>query len=333
MNALVPIVLLAVGLALIVKGGDWFVASAVRTARWLRMPRVVIGSTLVSLATSLPELTVSIISGAEGESGLAVGNAVGSCICNIGLILGVTSLMKGIDVDVRALAVPFGAMVIFGFLRLFMTLDLRLSRAQGWVLVVLGASYYVWDFISSYRTRAPEEKREAGRLVEAVAEAPQWIETRGGTAFQFVGAALVVVVGSRLLVTGAVDLARLAGIPPIFIGLSIVAVGTSIPEFVTALTSSRKNVSDLSLGNVLGANIANLSFIVGAAATLTDVRMTRLTQLFNIPAMLLVMAALLVFCWRYRRLDRTAGTVLLMLYVLYLASLGIVMVMVEIGRG
>lgn len=333
MSVALPFVLLLLGLGLLIKGGEWFVASAVRAARLLQMPRVVIGSTLVSLATSLPELTVSIISGLEGQPGLAVGNAVGSCICNIGLILGVTSLIKGIDVNWRALRTPFAAMLLFGFLLLLMTTDLQLSRAQGLVLVILGISYYIWDFISSYRTRSLREKTEAGVLVQAVADVPPWLETRAGTALQFIGAALVVVAGSRLLVVGAIDVARMAGIPPIFIGLSIVAVGTSIPEFVTALTSSRKNVSDLSLGNILGANIANLSFIVGTAAALTDVSMSRLTQLFNIPAMLLVMGTLLMFCWRYGRLDRRAGTVLLMLYVLYLASLGIVIVMVEIGPG
>ncbi len=332
MNVFWHFFVFAAGLALIIKGGGWFVGAAVRIARYLRMPRVVIGTTLVSLTTTLPELTVSIISGLEGQSGLAVGNAVGSCICNIGLILGVTATGAALRVDFMELRFPLLTMVACGIGLVALTLDLRLSRPEGLLLIALGLGYFIFDFISSYRAREPEAKTDAGKLAEAVARIPPWIETRLGTAFQFVGAALLVILGSRLLVLGAVGTAQIIGIPPIFIGLSLVAVGTSIPEFVTALASSRKGVSDLSLGNVVGANIANLTFVIGTGAVLTDVTMDRETQLFSFPAMLLIMALLIWFVRSEERLSRREGAILLLYYALYLGSLGIMTTMARHPR-
>jgi cation:H+ antiporter len=147
------------------------------------------------------------------------------------------------------------------------------------------------------------------------------LQTKPGTAVQFAVGAAVVVVGSRLLVDGAVDVAGGLGIRPIIIGLTVIAIGTSLPELVTAISSSRKAVSDLAVGNVLGANIANLTLIVGAAATLHDVKMDRLTQLFNVPAMLLVMGLLLWMLLTDRRVTRREGAALLVTYGLYLVAL------------
>jgi cation:H+ antiporter len=319
---LLDILWLLAGLALIVKGGHSFVAAAVRIAGFLRMPRVVIGSTLVSLATTTPEMVVSIMSGLKGESGLAVGNAVGSCICNIALILGVTAALRHVDVHPRALRTPLVAMFVGGALLLALTADLVLSRWQGALLLALGAGYFAWDFWHHYRNRMPADISEASAIEKDVAATGwAWFRSTPGTAVQFAVGAAVMVVGSKWLVDGAVGVAGRLGIRPIIIGLTVVAVGTSLPELMTAITSSRKAVSDLAVGNVLGANIANLTLIVGAAAVLHDVTMDRLTQVFNIPAMLLVMGLLLWMLLTDRRLSRREGVVLLVTYGLYLAVL------------
>ncbi len=315
------LVMLLGGLVLIIKGGDWFVTAAVRLAEFLRMPRVVIGSTLVALATTTPELVVSIMAGLKGESGLAVGNAVGSVICNIGLILGVTATLKHVDVHPGALRLPLLLMFGLGGLLFLMTLDLRLSRAQGVTLLCLGMAYFVFDFVKSFRDREPADAREAAAIEEELVGGRRFLETRAGAVLQFLGGAGVVVVGSRLLVDGAVNVASALGIPSIIIGLTIVAIGTSLPELVTAITSARQNVSDLSVGNVLGANIANLSLIVGTAAILQDVAVDRATQLFNFPAMLVMMVLLAIFLRTDRRLTRGEGIALLAAYGLYLAVL------------
>lgn len=315
------IVMLLGGLALIIQGGEWFVTAAVRIAGFLRMPRVVIGTTLVSLTTTMPELTVSILAGLRGQPGLAVGNAIGSVICNIGLILGLTAALKHVDVHLRALWFPLATMVGLGALLLALTWDLRLTRGQGVLLLALGAGYFIFDFVHSYRNRQPAAVREAAVIQEERLVGRRFFETRTGAILQFVAGAAVVLLGSRLLVDGAGTVAARLGVPPIVVGLTVVALGTSLPEMVTAITSARQNVSDLSVGNVLGANIANLSLIVGAAAVLQDVTVDRFTLFFNLPAMLGMMGLLVLFLWTGQRVTRAEGALLMAAYVVYLAIL------------
>ncbi len=314
------LLLLILGLALIILGGDLFVSAAVRIAELLRMPRVVIGSTLVSLATTSPELVVSITAGAKGESGLAVGNALGSCVCNIGLILGLTAALKHIDVHPPALRVPLVAMLLFGLLLMVMTTDLVLSRWQGVSLVVLGAGYFIYDFVRHSRDTRPADIAEATAIEREVKARFAWLKTKWGTAIQFLFGAGIVVFGSRLLVDAAVNIAGTLGIPSMVIGLTVVAVGTSLPELITAVTSSRRNVSDIAVGNIVGANIANLSLVVGTAAALHEVDMDRATQLLNFPALLVSMVLLLYVLLTENRVTRRQGVLLLVFYAVYLAA-------------
>ena len=316
------LLLLLGGLVLIVKGGDFFVAAAIRIAEFLRMPRVVIGSTLVSLATTTPELVVSLMAGLKGESGLAVGNAVGSVICNIGLILGITAMIKQVDIHFAVLRKSLSVMFGVAVLLLMMTLDLKLVRWQGVVLLAGGLVFFAFDFISHWRSRKPADAAEARAIETGVTRTRfAWLETSWGSGMQFAAGAALVVVGSRFLVDGAISLAARMSIPSIVVGLTIVAVGTSLPELVTAITSSRKSVSDLAVGNVIGANIANLTLIVGAAAVMQDVKMDRQTQLLNFPAMLIVMAVLVWMLWTDQRMTRKEGVVLVAIYAVYVAAI------------
>jgi cation:H+ antiporter len=315
------IIILAVGLALIVKGGDLFVVASVRIAELLRMPRVVIGSTLVSMATTSPELVVSIVSGLKGQPGLAVGNAVGSCICNIGLIVGVLATIRHVDVNLRTLRTPMWAMLLFGVLLFLMTLDLSVQRWQGAMLLALGIGYFIFDFIQHKRQNAPELAAEAGIIEEQVVGRYKWLRTRRGTSVQFIIGAAMVVVGSAFLVDAASDIATALGVPTMVIGLTVVAIGTSLPEFVTVISALRQNVSDLALGNVLGANVANLTLIIGSAAVIEEVSMSRATQLFNFPALLVAVVLLLVMMISESRITRKEGIGLLTFYGLYLAGL------------
>jgi cation:H+ antiporter len=173
-----------------------------------------------------------------------------------------------------------------------------------------------------WRDRKPEDIVEA-TVIEQEKSAARWawVQTRTGTIVQFLFGAGIVVGGSRLLVEGAVGAASRLGVPSIVIGLTVVAVGTSLPELVTAVTSSRKSVSDLAVGNVLGANIANLTLIVGTAAVIQTVGLDRLTQLFNFPAMLAIMALLCWMLWTDHRVTRREGALLLAAYAAYLVVL------------
>ena len=317
----INILLLLAGLALLVKGGEHFVSAAVRIAAQLRMPRVVIGSTLVSLATTMPELSVSLMAGAKGESGLALGNAVGSCICNIGLILGISAVIRHVDIHAGALRRPLLAMFGFGLLLFLMTLDLRLSHRQGIVLLAGGLAYFFYDFAHHAADKKPADVVEALAIEVTVARPGRWFHGKVGSIAQFLIAGAIVVAGSRLLVGAAVSLASALGIPSIIIGLTIIAVGTSLPELITAVTSARRNVSDLAIGNVLGANIANLTFIVGAAAILSDVTMRRATQVLNLVAMLAMFGLLSWMFLNDRKVSRAEGVTLLVAYSVYLCSL------------
>lgn len=318
---LINLVMLVLGLLLIIKGGNWFVGASVRLAGLLRMPRVVIGSTLVSLATTTPELVVSIMAGGKGEPGLAVGNAIGSCICNVGLILGVSAAMRHVDVHLKALRTPLLVMFGCAAVLFLLTLDLSLGRWQGVVLVAGGLAYFVYDFVHHARDMSPADVAGARAIEQSVAGRFSWFHSRTGSIAQFAVGAVVVVAGSGLLVDGAVNLATALGIPSIIVGLTVVAVGTSVPELATAVTSARKNVSDLAVGNVLGANIANLTIIVGVAAMMSEVRISRATQLVNFPALLAVFGLLLWMLVNDRRVSRKEGVALLVTYSFYLCAL------------
>jgi cation:H+ antiporter len=316
--------LLLVGLALIIQGGDWFVGAAIRVAEFLKMPRVVIGGTLVSLMTTSPEFVVSLMAGAKGESGLAVGNAIGSCVCNIGLILGITAALKQIDINPRTLRRPLTVLVGFALVLFLMTLDLVLSRVQGMLLLMGGFTYFLFDFIIHSRARGAAVVAEAVSVKKAITGRFAWLETGWGTAVQFCAGAFLVIVGSRILVNAAVNLATAMGVSSMVVGLTVVAIGTSLPELVTAITSARRSVSDLAVGNILGANIANLSFIVGTAATMHEVRLDRVAQLLNFPALLVSILFLLALTLTKNRITRREGASLLVFYGVYLAILVVV---------
>jgi cation:H+ antiporter len=309
---------LLLGLALIVKGGDLFVSSSVRIAELLRMPRVVIGTTLVSLATTTPEITVSIVSGLEGESGLAVGNAVGSCVCNFGLILGLMGVMREVAVHPRVLRLPLLAMLICGLLVFLASMNLRIDRWEGVGLLVLGVAFFVHDFRRHYRVTQPQQWVEATQIESQWVHGQPWLASPWGTATQFGAGAILVVSGSKLLVDSAVKVASGLGVPAMIIGLTIVALGTSLPELVTTVTSLRRNVSDLAVGNLLGANVANLTLIIGSAATIQPVGMSRGVQLLNFPGLVVGIVMAFGFLYSGRRLRRWEGMWLLGFYGVYL---------------
>lgn len=317
----INLVILAIALWLLIKGGDLFVGAGVRLAELLRVPRLVIGFTLVSFATTTPELSVSIISGFTGASHVAFGNAVGSCICNIALILGLAATCRQIDLEWRHLRVPLLAMSAFGLLLMGLYLDLRLSSWEGWALVLVGATYFALDLRRHVRAPAPAALPET-RDSEQVVAPPIASESGKAAAFaRFLLGAALVIGGSRMLVHSAVALAAALGIPDILIGLTIVAVGTSLPELITAIASTRKRVADLSVGNILGANIANQTYVIGSAAGISAIEIGSRDLILNFSAMLGLFALLGWFVHSDRQLSRREGWVLLAFYIVYVIVL------------
>lgn len=306
------VLLIAVGFALVAKGGDLFVDSSIHIGRALRIPRFVIGGTLVSLATTAPELVVSVTAASLGDSGIALGNAVGSCICNIGLIVGLVAIIMPVEVERADFIRRAGWMVGGGAAVVAFSWDGSLDRVYGLVLLVGAAAYLVWDLAGILRLRRDGEvgNEEAdGR--EGLAGAVGW----------FAVGALCVIAGSRLLVTSGQELAAALGVPSAVIGFSVIAIGTSLPELVTGVAAARRRVPDLSLGNIVGANVLNLLLIVGLSGTIQPLVIDAFSQRYGLPWLGIFFLALVGAVLRFGIIRRGAGVALLMLYGLYVAGL------------
>ena len=306
------VVLIVVGFGLVAKGGDLFVDSRIHSGHVLRVPRFVIGGTLVSLATTTPELVVSAMASSVGDSGIALGNAIGSCICNIGLIIGTVALLTPVEVEKRDFVRRVAWMASSAMLVVAFTWDRTLSRPLAAVLLALAFVYLVWDYLGIRRQRAvvvEGEAQDTSGLTKAVV--------------LFAVGAVLIVVGSRLLVDSGGALAVALGVPSIVIGLTVVAIGTSLPELVTGVSAARKGVPDLSLGNIIGANILNLSLVIGLSGTISRLTLDRFTQFYSY-GWLAVFFATFIGVATTGHVHRRAGLLWLGLYVVYVAGLIVV---------
>ncbi len=271
---LLNLLLLAGGLALLVFGGDWLVRGASALARRFGVGEVVIGLTVVAFGTSAPELVVSFAAALDGAGGIAFGNVVGSNIANIGLLLGLTVLIRPLTVHRTLIVREIPMLILASAVGLALGLDgAGFSRGDGVVLLLLFCvfGYYtVLDVVRSEDDRKllAEEIAEPGVRSEGSAGAAP---AEGlGRAILFVLVGLVaLVVGGQMAVTSATRLAEAMGVPQVVIGLTIVAVGTSLPELVTCLVAARRGQSDIAVGNIVGSNLFNLMFVWGLTATVS----------------------------------------------------------------
>lgn len=303
MNFVLQIVFLALGFFLLVKGADWFVDGASGLARKLGIPQLVIGLTIVAMGTSLPEAAVSISAALRGNAEITIGNIVGSNILNILIILGVTALiatLKVADSTVRY-EIPFMIVVTFVLLWLGYTGG-QVTLLEGIILWVLFLLYLRYLYMMAKKGK--EEEREAEQLSTA----------------KIIGLILagvvMIVAGSNFAVEGASNLAKALGISQRFIGLTIVALGTSLPELVTSVSAARKHNADIAIGNIVGSNIFNILFIVGTTALITPVTFA---SGFVVDTLIAAAVGILLFVCvaRTKELRKKAGIVMLLAYILY----------------
>jgi cation:H+ antiporter len=313
------LILFAIGLILVLKGGDYFVDSSITIATRLNIPRIVVGGTIVSLATTLPELVVSTTASYMGDTGIALGNAVGSAIANIGLIVSISAILLPISIDVidfrrRALWMLFSAVLVFLF-----ALDLEISRLSGLILFGVGILYLL---ANSLRTIF-ERKKE-----RATSETPSSKDSNislGKAITIFLLGAVFVIVGSKLLVDSSIKIAEALHVPSLIIGLTAVAIGTSLPELVTAIKSAKKKAADLALGNIIGANILNLAFITGCAAMIRPLSLdgfTRFARFYAFSWLFIMIIGMMFIFWKKGEMTKKAGIVMLTLYVIF--NLGLI---------
>ncbi|MBE6932613.1 MAG: calcium/sodium antiporter [Ruminococcaceae bacterium] len=309
---LIPVLLFIAGLVLLIKGGDWFVDGATGIAHRFHVPELLIGATVVSIGTTLPEVMVSATSALSGHGEIAYGNAIGSIICNTSLIAALTIAIRPATVDKKSLRTPvlffFAAAVIY---ILFAVLTGEFSRFAGLLLLGIFAVYMFTTVRQALRSKLPETQEEEAPSGSIVKELLLLV----------IGAAAIAV-GARLLVDNGTLIAQWLGVPESVIALTFVALGTSLPELVTAITALAKGHGALSLGNIIGANIFNLVLVSGVSATLMPFPVPASKLLFgmnssflvDIPVMILVMCLLTVPALVKGKLTRAQGISLLAIY-------------------
>lgn len=296
----------AAGLLIITKGADWFTDGAVGIAETTGVPKVVVGATLVSLATTAPEFSVSVIAAWLDHPATSVGNAVGSTICNIGLILAVAFLLEPVSLSRDDVMRKGLFMMVMGVLLILLGWDERITRIEGLVLFALvpvflwfGMKRGTWSDFDFGATMTDREIHHVG--------------------LRFIAGSVLVVFGSVLLVQNAVHLARAMGVPELVIALTLVAIGTSLPELITAVSASWQGHGDMAVGNVLGANVLNITWVLGGASLITPLGIERQSFVLDFPFMLLLMLMFLLLALWKRGMGRRAGLMFLTGYVCYLA--------------
>lgn len=312
------VLLFAVGLVLLIKGGDWFVDGATGIARRFHLPDIVVGATVVSIGTTLPEVMVSATGALLGQGSMAYGNAIGSIICNTSLIAAISVACNPGPVNVKTMKMP----VIFFFVSaaLYCVAAYWLGEFPRWMGIVLLAIFIVY-LVANVRQglKNPEsvepQEEQAGGKEKTLLQNIFWL---------VIGAALIAL-GADLLVKHGTIIAQKLGVPETVIALTFVALGTSLPELVTTITSLRKGHASLGIGNVIGANVFNLVLVSGLAVTLAPFEVPvgktllgrNASLVLDIPLMLAVMLLLTVPALARKKLERWQGVTLLCIYTAF----------------
>ena len=307
MNLLIQIFIMAVGFVMLVKGADWFVEGVAGIAEKFGIPQLVIGLTIVAMGTSAPEAAVSITSAMKGNAGITIGNVVGSNILNILIILGLTAVITNVAVQKSTIRyeIPFMLVITLVLLGLGMN-DGKINRAEGVTLWVLFIIYLIYLFVMAKKKKEEPQKEK---------EQPLWKLLLMGAA----GAAMVVV-GADFTVDSASAIAKMFGMSDRLIGLTIVALGTSLPVLVTCVTAARKGKADIAIVNIVGSNVFNILFVVGTTALVTPVIFE---SKFIIDTLVAFLSGVLLWIGvaKHKELRRPAGIVMLLAYVGYFVYL------------
>ena len=306
------------GLALLVWSADRFVEGSAATAGHFGMPPLLIGMVVVGFGTSAPEMVVSALAASQGNPGLALGNAYGSNITNIALILGITAVIAPIAVHSQVMRKELPILALVTLAAAWLLFDGELSRLDAAGLLVLFALLLGWSIWSGMRKTddvfATEMDAELATHPMPIRNAMLWL---------VVGLVLLII-SSRILVWGAVDLATRFGVSDLVIGLTIVAIGTSLPELASSIIAARKGEHDLALGNILGSNLFNTLAVVGIAGSIAPMAVANEVLIRDIPVMVGLTLALFVLGYGFRgpgRINRVEGVGLLAIFVGYTAYL------------
>lgn len=295
--------LLIIGFFLLIKGADYFVEGSSAIAKLLKVPSVVIGLTIVAMGTSAPEAAVSITAGLAGSNDLALSNVIGSNIFNLVLIVGVCALIRPFVVDKGIMKRDFPLAVLSSIILLFFIRDNYLSRIEGLILLCIMIAYLVVTVTSAIRNPVASEAQDRYLPMH--------------TSLIYIGLGLAAIIfGGNLVVDNASRIAASFGLSETLIGLTIVAIGTSLPELVTSVTASRKGESGLALGNVVGSNLFNILFILGLSSTVHPIS-AEPVALTDILILIILTAVVFIFCKIRGKMGRIMGSACVAAYVIY----------------
>lgn len=315
-DMLLSVIAVILGFAIVIKGADWFVQGAGATARNLGVSPLVIGLTIVGLGTSAPEMLISAIATLDGNGGLAVGNALGSNITNIALVLGITALVVPLVVRSETLRREYPVMFLIMLVSLVLVADGELGRLDGLILII-GMVLMLWWMVLLGK-RKDHDPLEA----EYASEIPTMTTPRA-LLWLVIGLVLLLA-SSRALVWGAVNIAHFFGVSDLIIGLTIVAIGTSLPELAASLMGALRQEPDIAIGNVIGSNMFNLLVVLGIPGLLGPLQLDAEVLSRDFPVMIGLSIALFVMAYGLQgdgRINRLEGGLLLLAYIAYLALL------------
>ena len=321
---LLNIIMIIIGFVLLIKGADFLVDGASEIAKRFHIPEIVIGLTIVSIGTSMPELVVSVTSALEGHSDLAIGNVVGSNIANMFLILGVCSIIRPLvfKKETRLFEIPFTilATILLFFLCINGTGEQinTITREEGIILLVFCVLFIIYNLIMA---KKGEEFDKEDRILEIRTEedkqVPLW-ESLFGIVIGIVGLKL----GGDLVVNNSVEIAKILGISEKLISLTIVAFSTSLPELITSIAATKKGETDMAIGNILGSQLFNILLIIGVSAALTPINYSKS---YDSNIILLIVGSIILglfpFVGKKNEMTRGNGIVFVLTYIVYLASI------------
>lgn len=315
MEMAIQLLFLVLGFVMLVKGADLFVDGASGIATKFGIPQIVIGLTIVAMGTSAPEAAVSITAAFAGNADITIGNIVGSNILNILIILGISALVYPLAIQKSTLIIDIPVVLLATVILFLLGFDSKISRIDGIIMLVVFAAYLFYLFTVAKKEASQKKLSETTEHIRSEENVTKEMSLLKALIFTVIGLVLIVG-GSKFVVNSATAIAKALGLSQRFIGLTIVALGTSLPELFTSVTAALKKNSDIAIGNIVGSNIFNILFIVGLSGLIipvpfaTDFRFD--TIISGVAAILL-----LLFCLPKKKLPRFAGAIMLICYALY----------------
>ncbi|MCP4651343.1 MAG: calcium/sodium antiporter [PVC group bacterium] len=308
MSIYADFIIFIIGIFVIIKSADFFTSGAEIIASFFKIPRIIIGLTIVSIATTMPEFTVSALSAYMGKGDIAVGNATGSCLANIGLILAVAAIIR--NVKFNPMIVKQELIFLMGICAFlfFLAWDGKLDFKDGILLCAMLGAFFSYITTRELRARKNRKEEKSG---------PEPDIKKGSIKF-LIGAAGVILSAKYAIIPSGINIAHYFKIPEIVIGITMIAVGTSLPELATAIIASVKKMEDLAAGNVIGANILNILWVLGVSSAIRPLDIDIKTKMLTIPVMFVFAACVFLFARTKLVLTRKEGITLLLLYAGYI---------------